>query len=48
MKCTSQVDGHYICEKRPLEDLVDLKVAGMVVGLLEYVEVHLVVEWVAE
>ena len=34
--------------KRPLEDLVDLKVVGMVVILLEYVEVHPVVEWVVE
>ena len=34
--------------KRSLEDLVDLKVAGMVVGLLEYVEIHQVVEWVAK
>ena len=35
-------------QKRPLEDFVDLKVAGMVVGLLEYVEVHLMVEVVVE
>ena len=35
-------------QKRPLEDFVDLKVAGMVMGLLEYVEVHLVVECVVE
>ena len=35
-------------KKRKLEGLVDLNLVGMVVGLLEYVEVHPVVEVVAK